>query len=269
MLIWLYACSFFATGIVPEEQTVSSNSNDELSVSNSQEKVPSVRNVDVEIASGTPDATVDDTGEVVENLDIKVWPLPNERHRKELTVAYLEAHSHGFVKTGDIEKDSRMIPRVITLHWTAGPSKESTHRYFSSATLSGRKVLKRAGALNVGSQFLVDRNGDIYRLVDETRIVRHVIGMNHVSIGVENVGGGDKWPLTPDQIDANIKLVRYLTEKYPITHLIGHFEYRGMEGHPYFDEKDPNYRTRKSDPGPDFMKAVRAGVSDLGLMGAD
>ena len=160
-----------------------------------------------------------------------------------------------------------MTPRVITLHWTAGSSKTSTYRYFSSATLSGRKRLQKAGSLNVGAHFLVDRDGTIYRLAEEERILRHVIGLNHVSIGVENVGDGKKWPMTEEQVTANIALVRYLTKKHPITHLIGHYEYRGMENGTYFDEKDPRYRTRKSDPGPDFMKKVRRGVADLNLLG--
>ena len=38
--------------------------------------------------------------------------------------------------------------------------------------------------------------------------------------------------------------IRYLAGRFPITHLIGHSEYRAMEGHPYFVERDPAYRNQ-------------------------
>jgi hypothetical protein len=61
--------------------------------------------------------------------------------------------------------------------------------------------------------------------------------------------------------------VRYLAKKYPITHLIGHQEYRWMEGTPFFLELDPKYRNQKPDPGAGFMGKVRALVTDLKLQG--
>ncbi len=66
----------------------------------------------------------------------------------------------------------------------------------------------------------------------ETWMARHCIGLNHVSIGVGNVGDGEKYPLTDAQVEANAALVRYLAGKHDITHLIGHSESRMMEGHP-------------------------------------
>lgn len=95
--------------------------------------------------------------------------------------------------------------------------------------------------------------------------MRHCIGLNHVAIGIENVGDGERWPLTQAQQNANAFLVRYLAKKYPVTHLIGHHEYRRMESHPYFSEADPKYRTIKIDPGQKFVRAVRHLVSDLAL----
>ena len=62
--------------------------------------------------------------------------------------------------------------------------------------------------------------------------------------------------------------MEYLAEKYPtIEYLVGHHEYRLFEDHPLWAEKDPSYRTEKSDPGERFMSAVREGVADLGLEG--
>lgn len=160
-----------------------------------------------------------------------------------------------------------MTPRVIVLHWTAGPTAASARATFAPARLAGRADLLDAGALNVGAQFLVDRDGTIERLFPEDRVVRHCIGLNHLAIGIENVGGGPEWPLTDAQVAANAALVRWLAATYPITHLIGHLEYRSLEGHPYFEERDPTYRTTKPDPGVAFLSQVRAQVVDLALLG--
>ncbi len=124
-----------------------------------------------------------------------------------------------------------------------------------------------AGALNVSSHYLVDRDGTIYQLLPETTLARHVIGLNHSAIGIENVGNGTDLPLTDAQVAANVAIVRYLDSKYEIDYLIGHHEYIKFEGHPLWLEKDSGYRTEKTDPGDDYMNRVREIVSDLGLEG--
>jgi len=99
-------------------------------------------------------------------------------------------------------------------------------------------------------------------------MARHVIGLNYSSIGVENVGGhGDsEEDLTLAQLKANINLVQYLKAKYPsIEYLLGHLEYTEMEENPLWLEKDVNYRTKKADPGEQFMTKVRKGVENLKL----
>jgi N-acetyl-anhydromuramyl-L-alanine amidase AmpD len=118
-------------------------------------------------------------------------------------------------------------------------------------------MVENASSLNVSSHFLVGRDGTIYRLIPETVMGRHVIGLNHCAIGIENVGGTEETPLTDSQLKANIWLVRYLSKKYKIDYLIGHYEYPLFEGHELWLEKDPGYRTEKTDPGEDFMEKVR------------
>jgi N-acetylmuramoyl-L-alanine amidase len=72
--------------------------------------------------------------------------------------------------------------------------------------------------------------GPFFQLMPETWMARHCIGLNQVAIGIENVGDGQKFPLTDAQATANAALVRYLKARYPIEYLIGHMEYRRMEG---------------------------------------
>ncbi len=192
--------------------------------------------------------------------------LPWTAERDTLTEAYLQAHRTAPL-TGDPAIDTHMVPRAIVLHWTAGPTVASAWSTFASAKLNGRAELQGAGALNVGAHYLVDRDGSIQRLVPDDRVVRHCIGLNHVAIGIENVGGGAGFPLTDAQVLADAALIRGLAARYPIEVLLGHLEYRAMEKSPLFEERDPNYRTSKPDPGADFMVKVRAAVGDLGLGG--
>lgn len=195
---------------------------------------------------------------VVEHL------LPWTTERDSLTEAYLRAHRTAPL-TGDPAVDTHMVPRAIVLHWTAGPTAASAWATFAPARLAGRDELRDGGDLNVGAHYLVGQDGTIERLVPDDRVVRHCIGLNHVAIGVENVGGDSAHPLTDAQVAADVALVRGLAARYPIEVLLGHLEYRRMEGSPLFEERDPGYRTSKPDPGADFMAKVRAGVADLGL----
>jgi N-acetyl-anhydromuramyl-L-alanine amidase AmpD len=180
-----------------------------------------------------------------------------------MTKSYIQAHY------GLNVDNIRIDPKVIVLHWTADMDfNRSFMRLKPEVLVSDRKDIAGAGALNVSSQFMVDRDGTIYRLMPENTMARHVIGLNYSGIGVENVGGRDnkEEDLTPAQVKANVALVKYLKQKYPqIIYLIGHHEYRAMEATPLWLEKDALYRTEKSDPGAKFMSAVRRGVEELNL----
>ena len=182
--------------------------------------------------------------------------------RRALTVEYRRLHEGGDPQDVIIE------PRLVVLHHTGGSSVDAAWRYFNRPKIeSGRKTLAKAGDVNVGAQFLVDRDGTIFRLMPENWHARHCVGFNHLAIGVENVGDGKEHPLTDAQVEANAALVRYLAATYPITHVIGHNEANSMREHPYFHEEVAGYKTRKGDPGPAFMTAVRERIADLKLEG--
>lgn len=192
--------------------------------------------------------------------EIAVRLLPWDDRRTELTKEYRRVHC------GEADPGIAIEPRVIVLHWTGGGTIDSTWNTFAPSDIAGRADLLAASALNVSAHFVVGRDGAIVRLLPDDRFARHVIGLNHVAIGIENVGGREA-PLTEAQVEADAALVRYLAGLHQIEYLIGHLEYREMEGTPLFCEKDPSYRNRKPDPGADFMAAVRARVADLGLAG--
>ncbi|MEO6347297.1 MAG: peptidoglycan recognition family protein [Aquaticitalea sp.] len=189
-------------------------------------------------------------------------PIIFDEERIQLTKEYLSS------RYGLEQDNPNIIPRMIVLHWTEIPTLQQTFDAFNTSKLPSRPEIASASILNVSSQFLVDLDGTIYRLMPETTMARHVIGLNHAAIGIENVGGTDNTPLTKAQVKSNIWLVKYLANKYPIEYLIGHYEYTNFEGHELWLEKDDDYRTEKVDPGEDFMNAVKKGTKKLNLNSA-
>ncbi|HEY1555898.1 MAG TPA: peptidoglycan recognition family protein [Kofleriaceae bacterium] len=189
-------------------------------------------------------------------------PMAWSEERARLTLDYRRQHSDPDARDLTIE------PHVIVLHYTGGSSAKATRAYFDQPRIeAARAQLARAGAVNVSSHFLVDRDGTIYRLQPETRFARHCIGLNHVAIGIENVGDEHEFPLTDAQVAADAALVRDLAARFPITHLLGHHEVTSGHDMPYYLERDPSYRNDKPDPGARFMSRVRERVADLHLRG--
>ncbi|NHF59866.1 N-acetylmuramoyl-L-alanine amidase [Flavobacteriaceae bacterium TP-CH-4] len=184
-------------------------------------------------------------------------PLVFDEERTQLTLDYLSE------RYGIVQEAPTIVPKMIVLHWTVIPTFEESFKTFDPPALPARPDIKKASALNVSSQFMVDRDGTIYRLLPETTMARHVIGLNHCAIGIENVGGAENLPLTKAQLKSNIWLVTYLAEKYDIEYLIGHHEYIRFEGHPLWLERDEGYRTEKTDPGEDFMQKVRKATKEF------
>ncbi len=184
-------------------------------------------------------------------------PLTFGPHRQALTLAYVRAHYDPSATS------IRITPRMIVIHATETASLDSTLQLFGPDTLPAfRSDIVRGGAVNVSSQYLVDRDGTIYHLVPDTLMARHVIGLNRIAIGIENVGGGPYPPLTLRQLEADRWLVQHLTARYSgIKYLIGHCEYGRFRHTPLWEERDSTYLTPKTDPGADFMARLRQALA--------
>ena len=189
-------------------------------------------------------------------------PIVFDKERKQLSLEYLEKR-HSLKQA-----EPSIKPVMIVLHWTVIPTIEQTFNAFNKSRLpGGRKDIASVSPLNVSAQYLVDRDGTIFRLLPDTVFARHVIGLNYCAIGIENIGS-DKNPLTTAQLLANEQLIRYLKHKYPIEYVIGHYEYIRFRGTKLWKETDPGYSTYKSDPGTDFMRKIREKIKDLNIKGA-
>lgn len=176
------------------------------------------------------------------------------KKKYDLMVRYAQRHyklNHADLKN----------PKLIVIHYTASPTLKSTLYTFKSDQIANyRTKLEPYGLVNVGSHFIVNKDGKIYQTLPTTVMARHAIGFNHTSLAIENVGMGEA-SLTNRQIISNAKLVHYLKKKYPsIKYLIGHIEYmnRSYPHFKHFLHKDPTYDTTiKIDPGWDFMRRLR------------
>ncbi|MBZ0111221.1 MAG: N-acetylmuramoyl-L-alanine amidase [Thermoanaerobaculia bacterium] len=205
---------------------------------------------------------------------LEVHATTIDEERIHLTREYLAIHNPPLAATLPAEESLRSIsfaPRIVVVHYTAIPTLEGTLFAFAEPIIGpDREVIRRNGRLNVGIHFVVDLDGTIYRLYPETVMSRHVIGLNHVAIGIENVGDADlgstrhgSTPLTDAQLAANVKLIRYLAAKYStLDYVIGHSEYTDLEdpthpAHDLFYEAREDYRTEKSDPGRRFLRRLR------------
>jgi N-acetylmuramoyl-L-alanine amidase len=184
---------------------------------------------------------------------IKSYPIVTFE-RLELTRQYSRLH-YG------VNSHTLRNPKMIVIHYTAIDTVRESLDYFKPAEIwPDRSYIKKFGRLNVGVHFLVDKNGDIYSLLPTDIIGRHIIGFNHVSIGIENVARNER-SLTSQQLRSNALLIKSLSDKFPsIAYLIGHFEYSDRELPHYrlFKEKVKGYKpTVKIDPGKRFMRDLR------------
>jgi len=194
-------------------------------------------------------------------LAVTPHPIVSAR-RLELTRVYARTH-YG------IDSAALKAPQLIVIHDTEIGTLEGAFAAFAPDALpAARAEIAAGGEVNVGVHFVVDRDGKVYSLLPLDVMGRHTIGFNHVSIGIENVA---KTPadLTDAQAAVDAALVSLLVQRVPsIRYLIGHHEYR-YPGRPHdtlYKELDPSYApTKKSDPGPDFMRRLRARLAAAGV----
>lgn len=177
------------------------------------------------------------------------------KHRNELIDDYTLRHY------GKICRE--IVPQAVVVHWTAFGTLESVWKFFYAEEMEDDE-----GKLNVASQFIVDRDGTIWRLMPETNFARHIIGYNHCAIGIENVGGYDgREDLTEAQLEANVKLIKYLHAKYPtIEYVFGHYQQDVARASGLYIELVPDYYAIKTDPGKIFMRGLRTQLESDGLI---
>ena len=99
----------------------------------------------------------------------------------------------------------------IVLHCTEG-SLASTLAEF-----------QRTDNRKVSAHYVIDRNGDIYQMVNDADCANHCRGANAASIGIEHVGS-ETDTLTAPQAATSAALIRWLLQEHqiPRTNIFGH-----------------------------------------------
>jgi N-acetylmuramoyl-L-alanine amidase len=95
---------------------------------------------------------------------------------------------------------------------------------------------------NVCAHYAVAASGAVYKFVPPTIRCRHVVGLNHVAIGVEHVGFSDQDILNrPAQLNGSLQFVQWLRCRFNISvdNVIGHNESLSS---PFYKELDPRFR---------------------------
>jgi hypothetical protein len=145
--------------------------------------------------------------------------IPYGKQRKRQMAGYSKRH-YG-------RREWRLrTPRVIVLHYTAGPSYRSAWQTFAS------NAPNRGELPGVCAHFVVAKSGRIHRTVRPRVRCRHAIGLNHTAIGIEMVqeaGSGSRWAdrqilRRKPQIHRALRLAGWLKQRYGIRwrDIIGH-----------------------------------------------
>jgi N-acetylmuramoyl-L-alanine amidase len=99
----------------------------------------------------------------------------------------------------------------IVLHCTEG------------SLASALAEFQRSDSRKVSAHYVIDRNGDIYQMVNDADCANHCMGANATSIGIEHVGS-ETDSLAPPQAAASAALIRWLLQEHqiPRTNIFGH-----------------------------------------------
>ncbi len=154
------------------------------------------------------------------------------------------------------QRDTKIID-LIVLHCTELPTLEEARRAAEEMRNTD------AGTQCVSGHYYVDRDGRVYRYVEDNRIANHVTGYNRGSIGIEIVNKGryPRWyssggqnpteEYTPAQVASIIRLIEYLKRRYPNINKIARHSELDIRWVPAEDDDKVEVR-RKIDPGPLF-----------------
>jgi N-acetylmuramoyl-L-alanine amidase len=157
--------------------------------------------------------------------------IPYPKHRKREMAAYSK-HHYGRYKW-------RLVnPKLIVEHYAEAGSISAIYNTFKP-DVPDVEFHQLPG---VCSHFAVSATGAIYKFVPISIRCRHVVGLNHVAVGIEHVGFSDQDILNrPAQLNASLRLTQWLRCRLglPIDQVIGHNESLSS---PFYKELDPRFR---------------------------
>ena len=152
-------------------------------------------------------------------------------------------------------------PKLIVIHYAEAGTISSIFNTFAP----NRPDVEYNELPGVCSHYAVGSGGEIVRFVPDAIRCRHVVGLNHVSLGIEHVGFSDGDVLgNKRELKASLRLTQFLRcrEGIGIKQVIGHNE--SLKS-PYYLELDPDFRGRTHGDFPtSAMRVYRGALRKLG-----
>jgi N-acetylmuramoyl-L-alanine amidase len=167
--------------------------------------------------------------------------IPYPKSRKRDMAGYSKRHYGHF-------KWRLGSPKLVVIHYAEAGSISSIYNTFAP-NHPDPEFHERP---NVCSHFGISAGGAIYKFVPVSVRCRHVVGLNHVAIGIEHVGFSDGDVLNrPAQLNPSLQLSQWLRCRFglPVENVIGHNESLSS---PFYKELDPDFRGQTHG---DFSKA--------------
>lgn len=199
-------------------------------------------------------ATPAPTATAAKPLKVAKKLIPYPKSRKAHMAAYSQRH-YG-------ESSWQLTaPKLIVIHFAVAGSIASIYNTFAP----DRPDVEFHELPGVCSHFGVAANGRAFKFVPVSIRCRHVVGLNHVSVGIEHVGFSDRDILgRKPQFRGSLRLTQSLRCRLgiPIKGVIGHNESLSS---PYYLEHDPDFRGQTHG---DFkrasMRVYRRALAKLG-----
>ena len=187
-------------------------------------------------------------------LKVKKMLIPYPQSRKDHMAAYSQRH-YG-------ESEWRLTaPKLIVIHFAQAGTIGSIYNTFAP----DRPDVEFHELPGVCSHFAVSAKGLAFKFVPVAIRCRHVVGLNHVAIGIEHVGFSDADVLgRKPELKGSLRLTQALRCRFgiPVKGVIGHAESLSS---PYYRELDPDFQGRThSDFKRASMRIYRRKLARLG-----
>jgi N-acetylmuramoyl-L-alanine amidase len=179
-------------------------------------------------------------------------PFPQKRRRE---MAAYSKHHYGRYKWRLND------PKLVVEHYAAAGSISAIYNTFAP----DRPDVEFHQLPGVCSHFAISASGGIYKFVPISIRCRHVVGLNHVAVGIEHVGFSDQDILDrPAQLNASLRLTQWLRCRLglPVDQVIGHNESLSS---PFYKELDPRFKGQThGDWNHADMQIYRSDLAELG-----
>jgi N-acetylmuramoyl-L-alanine amidase len=163
--------------------------------------------------------------------EIRKMPIPYTKKRKRDMAAYSKRHYGAY-------KWRLLNPKLIVIHYAVAGSIGTIFNSFAP----NRPDVEFGELPGVCTHYAVGAGGGAVKFVPPTIRCRHVVGLNHVAIGIEHVGFSDSDILNrPAELNGSLRLVQWLRCRFgiPVSGVIGHNESLSS---PYYRELDPRFK---------------------------